>query len=60
MMLFSLVPFWAVSPDAKVIGLSGVEKQKEGAEKEKGKKKKTKPREAHLVCSEAFPGVSAH
>lgn len=39
MMLFSLVPFWAVSPDAKVIGLSGVEKQKEGAEKEKGKKK---------------------
>lgn len=58
MMLFSLVPFWAVSPDAKVIGLSGVEKQKEGAEKEKGKKKK--PREAHLVCSEAFPGVSAH
>lgn len=38
MMLFSSVPLWAISPDAKVIGLSGVEKQKEGAEKETGKK----------------------
>lgn len=39
MMLFSLVPFWAISPDAKAIGLNGVEKQKEGAEKETGEKK---------------------
>lgn len=38
MMLFSLVPFWAISPHAKVIGLNGVEKQKEGAEKETEKK----------------------
>lgn len=39
MMLFSLVPFWAISPDAKAIGLNGVEKQNEGAEKETGEKK---------------------
>lgn len=58
MMLLSLVPFWAISPDAKAIGLNGVEKQKEGAEKETGKKKQNS--EALLVCTEAFPGVSAH
>lgn len=55
-MLFSLVPFWAISPDAKVIGLNGVEKQKEGAEKETEKKTS----EAYLVCTEAFPGISAY
>jgi len=55
-MLFSLVPFRAISPDAKVIRFNGVKGKGRGAEKEAEKKKN----EALSVCTEAFPGVSAH
>lgn len=54
-MLFFLVPFWTISPDEKVIRLSGVKSI--GREAEKGK---TKNNQVHLVCTEAFLGVSAH
>jgi len=42
-MLFSLVPFRAISPDAKVIRFNGVKGKGRGAEKEAEKKKKWSP-----------------
>lgn len=49
-MLFSLVPFWTISPDAKVMWLNGVKSKGRGNEKETEKK----PNEACLACTEAF------
>lgn len=51
----SLVLFWAIRADAKETELKGVEKQKEGVKRDRKKNSG-----AHLVCREAFPGVSAH